>query len=60
MLRLVPILRKVQIMQDGMLFPVRGRQPNLHIELAPSFFLDLERRVLDRFIASALTPSGPL
>lgn len=53
MLRLVPILREIQIMRDSMLFTVCGRQPDLHIELTPSFFLDLERGVLDGFILSA-------
>lgn len=48
MLGLVAVGLEVEIMLDGVVFVPR-RENQLHVELAPSFLLDLERRFLERW-----------
>lgn len=47
MFRLVSTLLKVQVMRDRMLL-VRRKQADSHVELAPSFLFDSERRRFER------------
>lgn len=55
MRRLIPLTLKVEIMTDRLLRALlptapHRRQTNLHIELSPSFLLDLERRGFNRLL----------